>query len=110
VSLEGNTVRAHIDVGALPEHSRKSDIIFVVALNRAESQVARGENAGRHLAHVAVVRSLEKVGTIDSKGSFSRDVSVKFEKLAAKSDLRVIGFVQEPGPGRVLGATMQRLE
>jgi hypothetical protein len=109
VSLEGNTVRAHIDVGALPEHSKKSDIIFVVALNHAESQVARGENAGRHLAHVAVVRRLDKVGTIDAKAPFSRDVSVKLEKLAEKADLRVIAFVQEPGPGRVLGAAMQRL-
>jgi hypothetical protein len=109
VSLEGNTVRAHIDVGTLPEHSKKSDIIFVVALNQAQSQVASGENAGRHLVHVAVVRRLEKVGTIDSKASFSRDISVKLEKLAEKSDLRVIAFVQEPGPGRVLGAAMQRL-
>ena len=110
VSLEGNTVRAHIDVAALPEHSRKSDIIFVVALNHAESQVASGENSGRHLAHVAVVRRLEKVGTIDSKAPFSRDVSLKLEKLTDKADLRVIAFVQEPGPGRVLGAAMQRLE
>jgi|SRR5215469_3527282 len=109
VSLEGNTVRAHIDVGALPDHSKKSDIIFVVALNHAESQVASGENAGRHLVHVAVVRRLEKVGTIDSKAPFSRDVSLKLEKLADKSDLRVIAFVQEPGPGRVLGAAIQRL-
>jgi hypothetical protein len=109
VSVEGNTVRAHIDVGTLPEHSKKSDIIFVVALNQAQSQVARGENAGRHLVHVAVVRRLEKVGTIDSKAPFSRDVSLKLDKLADKSDLRVIAFVQEPGPGRVLGAAIQRL-
>jgi hypothetical protein len=109
VSVEGNTVRAHIDVGTLPERSQKSDIIFVVALNQAQSQVARGENAGRHLVHVAVVRRLEKVGTIDSKAPFSRDVSLKLEKLADKSDLRVIAFVQEPGPGRVLGAAIQRL-
>lgn len=109
VALDGAVVRAHIEVATLPEHFRKSDVLFVVALNHAESQVARGENAGRHLVHVAVVRSLSKVGTIDSKGTFSRDVSANLEKPVEKSDLRVIAFVQEPGPGRVLGSAMRRL-
>jgi len=109
VAVDGRTVRAHIDVATLPGHSRKSDVLFVVALNHAESQVAKGENAGRHLVHVAVVRGLSRVGTIDSKTAFSREVSIKLDKLVEKSELRVIAFVQEPGPGRVLGAAMQRL-
>jgi hypothetical protein len=109
VSLENNQLHAHVDVGPLPPGSRKADVLFAVALNRAESQVAKGENAGRRLAHVAVVRSLSKVGKTESGQPFSLDVSVKLDPGVDAASLRVIAFVQEPGPGRILGATLQKL-
>jgi hypothetical protein len=109
VSLENNQLHAHVDVGPLAPRSRKADVLFAVALNRAESQVAKGENAGRRLAHVAVVRSLSKVGKTESGQAFSQDVSVKLDPGVDAASLRVIAFVQEPGPGRILGATLQKL-
>jgi hypothetical protein len=109
VSLENNQLRAHVDAGPLPARSRKADVLFAVALNRAESQVARGENAGRRLAHVAVVRSLSKVGKTEAGQPFSQDVSVKLDPGVDPAGLRVIAFVQEPGPGRILGAALQKL-
>ena len=109
VNLEGNLLHAHIDAGALPAQSRKADIIVVVALNHAESQVAAGENSGRRLTHVAVVRALVKEGSVAPGLSFSQDVSVKLEKAIDPAQVRVIAFVQEPGPGRILGAAQERL-
>ena len=109
VSLENNQFHAHVDVGPLPAHSRKADVLFAMALNRAESQVAKGENAGRRLAHVAVVRSLSKVGKTEVGQPFSQDVSVKLDPGVDPASLRVIAFVQESGPGRILGATLQKL-
>ena len=108
-TLENNLLRAHVEVGTLPAHSRKADVIFAVALNHAESQVARGENAGRRLTHVAVVRSLYKAGGVDAGKPFSQDVSVKLESGLDPAGLRVIAFVQEPGPGRILGAAVEKL-
>ncbi|HWX91714.1 MAG TPA: DUF1223 domain-containing protein [Terriglobales bacterium] len=108
-SLENNQLHAHVEVGPLPLHSGKADVVFAVALNHAESQVARGENAGRRLAHVAVVRSLSKVGKTEAGQPFSQDVSLKLDPGVDPASLRVIAFVQEPGPGRILGATLQKL-
>ena len=107
VRLEDGVIRAHIDVDASPNHT-KGDVDFVVALNQAESQVLKGENAGHRLTHVAVVRSFSKIGKLDSGHAFSQDVSVKLEN-AKDSDLRVIAFVQKSGMGRVLGAAMEKL-
>jgi len=107
VRLENGFIRAHIDVDA-PPNGTKGEVDFVIALNQAESQVLKGENAGRRLTHVAVVRSLSRVGKLEQGRAFSQDVSVKLEN-ANDSDLRVIAFVQKSGMGRVLGAAMEKL-
>jgi hypothetical protein len=109
VSLENNQLHAHVEAGALPPRAHKADVLFAVALNRAESQVAKGENAGHHLEHVAVVRSLSKVGKTEAGQPFSQDISVKLDPGVDPASLRVIAFVQEPGPGRILGAALQKL-
>lgn len=107
VALDGaNAVRAHLETGALQDASR-ADVFVVVALNHAESEVANGENSGRHLTHVAVVRSLTKVGSIEKGKSFGQDISLKLPSGVARGNLRLIAFVQEPGPGKVLGAALQ---
>jgi len=109
VKVEGNLLKSRIQTGSLPAHAKQADIIVVVALNHADSQVAAGENSGRRLTHVAVVRALVKVGSIASGQVFSQDVAVKLEKAVDPTQLRVIAFVQEAGPGRILGAVQERV-
>lgn len=108
VSLDGNNVHAHVETG--PLSSGKGDVIVVVALNHAESQVAAGENSGHRLTHVAVVQNFTKVGSIDAGKSFAQDVQVKLDSRVDLSNLRLIAFVQEPGPGRVLGAALEKIQ
>lgn len=107
--LESNVVKAHLETGPLPARSAKADVVFVVALNHVESQVAGGENSGHRLTHVAVVRSLTKVGSIDAGQSFAQDISVKIEKGTDPAQLRVIAFLQEQGQGKILGAALEKL-
>ena len=107
VTLDGTTLRAHVDADALPEHGPShAEVFVVVALNHAESQVAAGENAGHKLTHVAVVRSLTKIGKVDTKKSFGADIRLPLNPSDDPANLRVIAFVQAPGPGKVLGATL----
>src|SRR2546430_16007885 len=105
------TLKAHVEADALDESYKfkQADIYIVVALNSAESQVAGGENKGRHLSHVAVVQSLTKIGSVKKGKSFARDVSLKLEPRTDPGRVRVIAFVQESGQGQVLGAALQRV-
>jgi hypothetical protein len=111
LEVKDGKLMAQVESASLPPGSHKADVVFVVALNRAESQVARGENAGRRLTHVAVVRSLNVVGTVESGKPFNKEVSFSLGRDVAPDNLRVVAFLQEAGQGRVLGvaeATLPR--
>ena len=103
-----NILHAHLETGALDSSfgSREADVYLAVALNRAESQVSAGENAGHRLAHVSVVKSLTRIGSLKQGQAFAQDVQLKVVPGSNSSGLRVIVFVQESRQGRVLGAAL----
>ncbi len=104
-------LQAHVEAD-VPDESynlKEADIYVVVALNSTESQVAGGENKGRHLNHVAVVQSLTKIGSVKKGKSFVQDVHLKLDSRTDPERVRVIAFVQESGQGPVLGAALQRV-
>jgi hypothetical protein len=105
---EPSVLRAHVDTG---ENSTKhnADVYVALALNHVESQVLKGENGGRHLVHVAVVRRIVKVGKLSKGKSFAEDIQVKLTPKDDPKNLRVVAFVQESGPGKILGAALQKL-
>ena len=98
----------HVEAGPLPSTSSRlsAGVFLALADDTDESRVSRGENAGRTLQHVAVVRSLTRIGTVDSSSEFSRDFDLKSKNHA---NLRLVVIVQEPDAGRVLGAGLTRL-
>jgi len=99
-------IRARIEVdGNSAPHN--ADIYRAVALSHAESQVLRGENGGKHLAHTAVLQSLSKIGKLEKGKNFSREVEIKLNPGTDSKNVRLIVFAQESGPGKVLGAAMQ---
>ena len=104
-----NLLQAHVETGVLQESFglRDADLYVAVALNHAESQVSGGENSGRRLSHTAVVKSIIKVGRLRRGQSFAQDVQLKLDPGTDLGNLRLIAFVQEPGQGRVIGATEQ---
>jgi len=95
-------LHAHIETDANEIHN--ADVYTAVALNHVESQVLKGENGGRHLVHVAVVQQLTKVGKVAKGKSFAQDVQLKLKPGTDLKNIRVIAFVQESGPGKLLGA------
>jgi hypothetical protein len=76
---------------------RAADVWLALADNSGTSQVAAGENQGRRLHHVAILRSLRKIGAIKRGGGFAQDIAVPADAG------RVIVFVQEAGLGKVSG-------
>jgi hypothetical protein len=100
----------HIETGLLASSGKQAPAQVLIALadNSDQSSVRGGENSGRILKHVAVVRNLTLVGTIDKGGTFSKDVTVSSEK-ADQRNLRIIAIVQETGVGRVVGVGSARI-
>jgi hypothetical protein len=104
-----NVLQAHLETDVLPASFRlhEAEVYVAVALNRVESQVSHGENAGRTLAHVAVVRSIVKLGTLRQGQTFTQDIQLKLDPGTDAHNLRLIAFVQESGQGRVVGAQVE---
>jgi len=101
-----NTIFLHVEVG--PLRSQSGNVLIAIADDSDESHVTQGENAGRTLKHVAVLRSLIPVGTVDGAREFSRDVTVNDSKRNSRN-LRIVAIVQEMAGGRVWGVASARL-
>jgi hypothetical protein len=84
---------------------KSADVVLALAEDSGTSQVSGGENSGRRLHHVSIVRNLRKIGSVKRGGSFSRTIELP-ETGGAQ---RVVVFLQEPGHGPVYGAAMLRL-
>jgi len=100
----------HIETGPLPASSttESAGIFLAVADDSDESHVNAGENAGRTLTHVAVLRNLVRIGALDRSAGFSRDMKLGRNAKNARN-LRIAVIVQEADAGRVWGAGFARL-
>lgn len=101
-----SVVRAHVEAD-INSGKHNADVYVALAFDRVESQVLRGENGGKHLVHVGVVQQLTKVGKLSKGKSFSDDVQLKLKPGEDLKNLRLVAFIQESGPGRLLGAAMR---
>lgn len=86
----------HIDVPAIPQ---AAEVMVALVEPTAVTQVARGENGGRELKHVGVVRTLTPAGSMAKGVAFSKDVTIRSTGLHQ----RVVVFVQAKNQGAVLG-------
>ena len=104
------TTILHIEAGPLPPSitAESAGVFLAIADNADESHVSRGENAGRTLKHVAVLRNLIRIGAVDRSAAFSRDMTVDVNSKNPRN-LRVAVIIQEAKVGRVLGAGLTRL-
>ncbi len=89
----------HIDLDAVPE---SVEVLVALVDPSAASQVARGENSGRQLRHVAVVRSLTTAGHVAKGSPFTKDITLK----TSAPHQRAVVFLQVKNQGPVLGAAL----
>jgi hypothetical protein len=107
LSLEQNRLRFRIDVPPINLSGvRTVDVYVTLALNHAETQVTRGENANQRLTHTAVVRKIKRLGKLAPGQQLSQAGELKLDAKTASQNLRVVAFLQDPGSGRIVGAAM----
>jgi len=97
VRVERHGSGIQVDVDGSPG---SAGVFLALALESGTSQVGSGENKGRQLHHVAMLRSLRKIGSVKRGAAFSQVVPLP----ASAAGQRVIVFVQDGDSGPVLGA------
>ncbi len=109
----GELVRLNVRIENLPKLTEGDAAFVLLAVTESglSTDVARGENSGRKLTHVGVVRRLTTVGGLaDARaGVFSAEAEVRVEKGWKRENLRAVVFAQERGTRRVLAAGSLKL-
>jgi hypothetical protein len=94
---DGGEAAVRVSIAAL---SKGRADVWVAAADEADrSSVAKGENAGRTLTHVAVVRTLAKAGRVDKSEGMEKTLRVPVGTAPG----RIVVFLVDGG-GEVLGA------
>jgi len=88
--------------------ARGADIIAVLADDTDRSSVLRGENSGRALSHVAVARTLMRVGKLHATAQQTVQIPVP-SSIRTTAGHHLILFAQAPGNGPILGADSRPL-
>ena len=111
IARDGNQVTAHIQLPAAAQNSKRGKAVLYLAIaeNKVESHVTRGENGGRSLTHVGVVRVMKQVGTIDLESAFAKDVTLSTQPANASNGMRLVAFIKNPASGEVLGVAVQKI-
>ncbi|MEM6377294.1 MAG: DUF1223 domain-containing protein [Bacteroidota bacterium] len=93
--IKGQILELNVDAVGVPNGY---DLVVCLVDAKVRNEVPRGENRGRDLAHVQVVRSLEKVNASQTK-SLELDLSVLDHPKSGK----VVTFLQHQGSWKILG-------
>jgi hypothetical protein len=79
----------------------KNTALYIAILQKnAQTKVGGGENNGRTLSHVQIVRKLQKVGLTGDNG----ETKIALPKGFDKQNWEIIGFLQNTVGGAVTGA------
>jgi hypothetical protein len=103
VKISNNKVQLQYQTQA-PEGN--TSLILAIVEKAAQSKVKSGENSGRTLSHVQIVRQLQTI-ELNGKGEGNGNISIP-QGLNVK-DLEVVGFVQNQTNGEIIAATRAEL-
>ncbi len=102
--VDGHKVSASVSAPAASTTKTQADIYVALVDPKDTTDVRSGENGGRHLQHVAVVRSLRRVGDLKHLDAGPVSFSINAPGDAKPTEMRLVVFAQQKGPGAVVGA------
>ena len=107
-AVEGR-VLLKIAVAPLAQLASKAEVWLAITEDGLVSDVQRGENARRKLAHAAVVRTFDRIGTADSASGLTLDRNVTLDRDWRREALKAVVIVQDGRSRRVLGVAARPL-
>lgn len=105
LKISDMVVQATVD-GALPRGAKMATVYFLRIDDEATVDIGRGENAGRKIKYVNVVRNLQPIGMWSGGSETFRMTK---SQLDLKGDARCAILIQiedQDGPGRIIGAAV----
>jgi len=103
-----DSVTFDVKIDGFPQNwkGKSADVLLAITESGLRSNVAAGENRGRRLTHTAVVRKINRLGSVDSKKdqTFSVQPVVRVSKAWKRDNLKAVVFVQDHATRQVLGA------
>jgi hypothetical protein len=103
--VSGNKISATVSLAASPTAAPtkiRGDLYAALVDPTDTTQVRSGENGGRLLQHVGVVRVLQRIGSLKDLNS-PRQFSLTAPANAQPANMRVVVFAQSEGQGAILG-------
>lgn len=94
--IEGGKINVNFQESA---HEKRTDLLLALVQKTGESNVKAGENSGRHLSHVQIVRQLKRVDLNNNK-TVSIDLPAGFDATGWE----LTGLVQRASDGRITAA------
>ena len=92
-----------VSISNIPDH-KDASVYLAITEDHLKSNVRGGENAGKKLRHVSVVRSLTGIGRIaEVAKSFETQATLQIKKDWKKKNLKVVLFIQENQSRKILG-------
>ncbi|HEX4166099.1 MAG TPA: DUF1223 domain-containing protein [Bryobacteraceae bacterium] len=107
---DGNRIKFHLTSADLPGAEGPVTVYVAVAENKVQSNIAGGENGGRSLTQVAIVRALAAVGAMKGGSSFLKDITIPMPSGAGSSGVRVVAFLQDDKSRQIVGATYEEIQ
>ena len=81
-----------------------ADVMLAITENGLQSNVTRGENRGRLMAHTGVTRSLTVAGHAKKGQSFAADPRIAIDQSWKRENLSAVVFLQDRASRHVVGA------
>jgi hypothetical protein len=100
-----DAVALAIEVKGLAGRTDPADVYLAITEDDLVSNVTRGENQGRRLAHVAVVRRLTRIGRVTGPHPFAARPLGPFAPGWKPEDLRAVVFAQDARTRAILGVS-----
>jgi hypothetical protein len=102
--LDGRSLACSVSAPAPSSPLPRADLYAALVDPSATTQVLRGENGGRHLEHVGVVRSLRHIGKLQDLANGPLKFSLTAPPDAVPGRMRVVVFAQDSDQGTIRGA------
>ncbi len=110
VKLKLNKDKLIVKISELPEH-KDATVYLAIAEDNLSTDIKRGENAGKNLTHLSVVRSLNALGRImPNDKSFEAKKNLQIQKDWKKKNLKLVVFIQENRSRKVIGLNRISME